>query len=235
MAQMTEPIVAIIPARGGSKGLPRKNILDLGGKPLIAWSIEACNNARSVGDVWVTSDCKEILEVSSTFGANTLKRPGELAQDTTLTIPVIEHALDSLELGGMLSKYKYFALIQPTSPLRTARDIDNAHELLLNSNANSVISVQEVDRSVLKSFVFKDGGLSGIHNDDFPFYRRQDLPPVYKPNGAIYLVDIAKFLKRKTLMPSPCIPYVMDECSSLDIDNREDFQKAAEIVRAGSD
>lgn len=233
MVQMTESILAIIPARGGSKGLPRKNILDLGGKPLIAWSIEACINAKSVGEVWVSSDCEEILEISSQFGANTLKRPGELAQDTTLTTPVIEHVLASLESQGILKSYKYLALVQPTSPLRTAFDIDNAYELLMQSNVSSLISVQDADKSVLKSFILKDGRLSGIHNDEYPFSRRQDLPPVYKPNGALYLVEISKFLEGATLMPSPCIPYVMDDRSSLDIDSEEDFQKVAEIITAG--
>ncbi len=133
--------LAIIPARGGSKRLLRKNILPLVDKPLIVWTIEAAKKSKYINKIVVTSDDDEILNISKANGAEIIKRPDELATDTATSFDVIVHSIKSLE------KYDYVVLLQPTSPLRDQEDIDNAIELLLDKSASAIISVCEVDHS----------------------------------------------------------------------------------------
>ena len=140
---MNKTFLAIIPARGGSKRLPRKNLLDLCGKPLIAWSIESALKSKYISKVIVSSDDEEILQISLNFGATVIKRPDELASDTATTFDAIEHTIKSLE------KYDYVVLLQPTSPLRDEKHIDKAIELLEEKDADAIISVCEVEHSPL--------------------------------------------------------------------------------------
>ena len=221
-------ILAIIPARGGSKGLPRKNILELGGKPLIAWTIEACLDCDFIGKVLVSSDDEEILNIAKGYGSGTILRPKELASDSALTVPVIEHALSTL--GKSLNEFSYVALLQPTSPLRNSRHITEAFRCLMSNEATSVISVAQSVHSPLKSFILKDGYLEGIVNNEYPFMRRQDLPETYQANGAIYIVDINEFKEKKSLLTTKTIPFKMDESSSLDIDTLADFEYVEKIL-----
>ncbi|MEQ6123912.1 acylneuraminate cytidylyltransferase family protein [Pseudotenacibaculum sp. MALMAid0570] len=218
-------VVAIIPARSGSKGIPNKNLTKVGGKPLIAWSVEAAENSNGVDRIIVTSDGKDILEFSDQYkSVEILKRPESLAQDNTPTAPVIEHALDQFDISG--DEYKYLILLQPTSPLRTAEDIDKALKLLNETNANSLISVVKPDHHPLKSFKKnKEGFLEGIVNNDFPFMPRQELPVAYQPNGAIYVIEIKEFLKRKTFFTERTIEYIMPTSKSFDVDSYEDIAK----------
>jgi len=155
--------LAIVPARGGSKRLPRKNILDLNGKPLVAWSIEAGLNSRYIDKVIVTSDDNEILKISKKYGASTIKRPYELANDTATTIDTVRHAIESMD-----KTYDYVVLLQPTSPLRTCTHIDEAIELLDKKNANAIISVCEMEHNPLWSNTLpKDRSLAGFLKDRF--------------------------------------------------------------------
>jgi len=226
-------ILAIIPARGGSKGLPRKNIIDLDGKPLIAWSIEAALASDYVSTVVVSSEDEEILAVAEQWGAEPLRRPDALAEDTTASELVVVHALEEMQALQERS-YDYLVLLQPTSPLRSSQHIDVAFEKLFSSDANALISVASYDNKVLKSFLEdKNGYLHGIANDQFPFMRRQDLPPVYMPNGAIYIIDVNTFLKDRRLFTSHTIPFEMDERSSVDVDTLEDLQKIKQMLDKG--
>lgn len=231
MAQMTNiaDILAIIPARGGSKGLPGKNIMDLCGKPVIAWSIDSCLQAPCIGSVIVSSDDHLILKAASDYGADTLLRPKELATDSSAMIPVVKHVLG--ELKEQFSRFKFLALVQPTSPLRSWKHLQDAYDMLIRKEADSVISVFESDRSILKSFVLENGVLKGVNNNQYPFSRRQDLPAVYKPNGAIYIIEIEKFMHLGALLTSKTIPYIMNEEDSLDIDNLEDFKCVQNILK----
>jgi len=142
--------LAIIPARGGSKRLPRKNILDLHGKPLISHSIEAGLNSKYIDKVVVSSDDDEILVISEKFGVNIIKRPDELATDVSTTFDAIKHTINNVE------KYDYIVLLQPTSPLRDSKHIDEAIELLKNKNADAVVSVCEMEHSPLWSNTLDD-------------------------------------------------------------------------------
>ncbi|MCL6415601.1 acylneuraminate cytidylyltransferase family protein [Aestuariirhabdus sp. Z084] len=220
--------LAIIPARGGSKGIPRKNIVPLAGKPLMLWTIEACLQSPYIRKTVVSSDDKEILSVAKQARVDALSRPAELAADETLTIPVISHVVD--QLGESIDDYNYLVLMQPTSPLRTAQHLDMAFDQLLEVGASSLISVVGAEHSPLKSFVLENGTLKGIVNDSYPFMRRQDLPKTFLANGAIYIVDLKAFMCGRSLLTDFCIPFEMSKENSIDIDTVADLDRANEII-----
>jgi len=216
--------LAIIPARGGSKRLPRKNVLDLCGKPLIAWSIEAGLNSKYIDKVVVSSDDDEILEISKIFGAETIKRPDELASDTATTFDAIKHTIDNLE------KYDYIVLLQPTSPLRNEKHIDESIELLEEKNADAVVSVSEMDHSPLWSNILpQDGNMNSFLKDEVLNKRSQDLEKYYRLNGAIYITKTELLMKEKSFfLKDNIFAYKMDRECSADIDQEIDFR----IVKA---
>lgn len=222
-------IISIIPARGGSKGLPKKNILELAGKPLIAWSIEASLKSKYITRTIVSSDDDNILRISGKYGAEILKRPDELSLDTTPSEPVIEHVLKNIE---SIEEYDYLILLQPTSPLRDEKDIDESIlKLIKEKNATALISVKEIDNKILKAFKNnKNGYLEGISNNIYPFMRRQDLPKVFMPNGAIYIIKIDEFLETKKLFSDKTISYIMDEKKSFDIDTKDDLKEIKNYI-----
>lgn len=213
-------VIAIIPARGGSKGIPKKNIVNFKKKPLIVWSVEAALNSKFVTDVYVSSDDDEILKISKISDqVNTIKRPAALAQDNSKTEPVLAHVLNSIDS----SVYDYLILLQPTSPLRTAAHIDAAFSKLLKSEADSLISISELKHHPLKTFTINPKGfLEGIINNKFPFTPRQSLPKVFRANGAIYIIEIASFLKKNVLITNKTTHFLMDMEESVDIDCNKD-------------
>jgi CMP-N-acetylneuraminic acid synthetase len=221
-------ILSIIPARGGSKGLPRKNILDLYGKPLITWTIKASLESKYITDTYVSSDDDEILKISNQYGAKTIKRPGELATDISNSQSVVFHALKELQKEN--KKYDYIVLLQPTSPLRTVNHIDAAFIELFHKNATASISVIEFDNKILKAFKENDGFIEGISNNEYPFKRRQDLPKTYLSNGAIYIIKVDEFIKNNSFFTNKTISYIMDKNSSLDIDIIDDLNTANNIL-----
>lgn len=216
-------ILSIIPARGGSKGIPQKNIHLINKKPMIAYTIEASLASKYITDTVVSSDSDKILDIASQCGAKILKRPYSLAQDYSKTNDVITHAISTIE--NFVHRYKYIILLQPTSPLRKTKHIDNAIEEIVSKKALSLISVKAVDSTILKSFFISEQNfLKPISNINYPFMPRQALPKVYMPNGAIYIVNSNKFNNNKKLYyPSATIPFIMDEYSSLDVDSIEDI------------
>lgn len=226
-------IIALITARGGSKGLPRKNILPLAGKPLIAWSIEAALASPGVERVIVSTDDEEIARVSREWGAEVpFMRPAELASDTASHVDVVEHAIRWLEASGK-SELEYLLLLQPTSPLRTAADIEGIIELVTGSNPPAAISVYEVtDHPYYALRLLGNGTLSdflpGQPGQAYP--RRQDLPPAYITNGALYIVRPDMFLKERTFTPPGTLAFIMPAQRSLDIDTEWDFYLANLIL-----
>ena len=218
---MTNKVLAIIPARGGSKGFPKKNIALLNGLPLIAWTIQASLKSKYICKTLVTSDSEEILDISNHYGAEVLKRPDEYATDSSSSEDVVRHTLSSLK-----QEFDYIILLQPTSPLRNAEDIDAAFELFFVSKATSLISVCEVDNKLYKAFKKDDNGyLSGISNNKYPFMRRQDLPKAFMSNGAIYIVEVDSFLKNNSFYSNKTVSYKMPEERSVDIDSKEDLDR----------
>jgi CMP-N,N'-diacetyllegionaminic acid synthase len=219
---MTKKILSIIPARGGSKGLPRKNIIDFDSKPLIASTIEASLNSKIITKTIVSSDDDEILDISSKYKAEILKRPKNLAMDNTSSQSVVEHVLGHMDDIG--EKFDFVALLQPTSPLRNHKDIDKAYKLMFDSNANAVISVCEFDSKVLKVFKKnKKGYLEGISENKFLFMARQSLPKVYMPNGAIYIISVEAFKRYGTFLTKETISYTMPKERSIDVDSASDI------------
>jgi len=230
MALMTNRILSIIPARGGSKGLPRKNIVDLAGKPLIAWTIEASLKSKYITKTVVSSDDEEILDIAQEFGAEIIKRPSDLALDQSPSESVVRHALS--ELQSREEEFDLLTLLQPTSPLRTSKHIDHGFEIILNSNCSSVISVCELNNKILKAFQEnKYGFLEGAISNKHPFLRRQDLPRVYLPNGAIYIIKINMFNKNGNFYTDKIAKFVMSDIDSLDIDTMDDIKIARSCIK----
>ena len=219
---MNKTFLAIIPARGGSKRLPRKNILDLCGKPLISYSIEAGLKSKYISKVIVSSDDNEILTISKECGAETINRPEYLANDTATTFDALEHTINSLE------KYDYIVLLQPTSPLRNEKHIDEAIELLNEKDADAIISVCETEHSPLWcNTLDEELNMSNFLPKEVLNKRSQDLPKYYRINGAIYICKTEELLKNKSFfLKDKVFAYIMDKKDSVDIDEEIDFKLA---------
>lgn len=215
-------ILAIIPARGGSKGIPRKNLIPFLGKPLMQWSIEAALDSSFITDVVVSSDDDEILKAAIKHeGVVAIQRPKDLALDESRVEPVMIHALEELDT----KEYDVLVLLQPTSPLRSAADIDAACEQFLASEATSLIGVCALNHHPYKTFKVTDQGyLQGIINNDFPFSPRQSLPKVFRANGAIYIVNTADFVRTGSLLTDKCTYFEMPNEKSVDIDTMDDIR-----------
>lgn len=216
-------VIAIIPARGGSKGIPKKNLVNFLGKPLLQWSIEAALNSKYITDIVVSSDDDDILRISQKHkNVIPIKRPKELALDTSRTEPVLAHVIESLK--G--TTFDYLILLQPTSPLRKSDDIDEAFNKLLASYANSLISVCSNNYHPYKSLrINNEGFLEGIINNEYPFFPRQELPQTYSANGAIYIIKVKDFIKNHSLITSKTLHFKMSIERSLDIDSKIDLIK----------
>lgn len=222
-------VLAIIPARGGSKGLPRKNILPLLGKPLIAYTIEEAKKSKYISRVIVTTDDDEIAQVSIKFHAEVpFMRPKDLASDNISTNDVIRHTLDTIMLqDGKLPQI--ICLLQCTSPLRTVEDIDNTIEKIIKSDFDSAVSVCEVDNNPYWMNVFNGEKLSYFIEEGKNIKRRQDLPKVYQMNGAVYVTKTEAFLRENNIECESITGYIMDKEKSVDIDTSIDF-KIAELI-----
>lgn len=226
-------VLGIIPARGGSKGVPGKNIAILNGLPVIAYSIRSANASRLARTI-VSTDSEDIARLSRSNGGDVpFMRPPELAKDDTPTLPVLLHALEATGTTP-----DAVMILQPTSPFRTAADIDAAIDLLeKNPTADSVISVVPVgDHHPARMKMIRDGELI-----DPPFseavegQRRQDLAQLYLRNGAIYLTRTRVLREQKSLKGNRCLAYIMPEERSLNIDTPYDLFLAGLILGAGKE
>lgn len=226
--------VALITARGGSKGLPRKNVLSLNGLPLIGWTIQAAMQSSYIGRVFVSTDDLEIATVSKKFGAEIIQRPSELASDTASSIDVVSHAINWFRENDVVCQD--IVLLQPTSPLRTYKHLNEAIELYKSKPSNFVISVFEPEQTPIKSYIENDDGtISGLYSEEAPYKRRQDLPRSFQPNGAIYAFSIGEFQRNHNFPKTNVFPYLMPVEFSLDIDTFEDLVKAEQILKELND
>lgn len=215
-------VLAIIPARGGSKGLPGKNIRPLQGKPLIGWSMAAAWASKHVSAVAISSDDPEILAVAQAQGAGVmLERPGALARDDSSSADVILHVLDSM------TAYDWIVLLQPTSPLRTAEDIDAALERCWATGAPACVSVRESADSPWWMFDLDDRGRlqSFLPAEQRPM-RRQDLSSLYALNGAVYVARVDWFRETRSFLSEETVASIMPPERSIDIDTLFDFRLA---------
>jgi len=227
---MKDQIVAIITARGGSKGLPRKNVLDLVGKPLIAHTIDAAKKSNIFSKIVVTTDDKEIKEVSLRFGAEVIDRPENLATDNASSLDAIEHTLQELKQRKEI--FTHFILLQPTSPLRTEIHIQEAWNKYVDEKAASLVSVCEVEHSPFKMLVEDDNGnIEPLTKWEHLTMPRQKLPKAYLPNGAIYINEINIFLENKNIFKKPLSFFLMGKNSSIDVDSKDDLITVKQKIR----
>jgi len=231
---VNKKILAIIPARSGSKGLPGKNIMPMCGKPLIGWSISQAFGSHYIDEVLVTSDSQDIIDIAKEFGAITpLVRPKSLASDNASSVDVLLHAVEFLTEKGHM--YDYLVLLEPTSPLRSVSDIDCALELLVRSKfAESIVGVAKAEESH-PSFLFsiQNELLSPIFGSQPTGLRRQDLNgDYYYLEGSIYITTITALIKHRSFYHSNTIPWVVDRYKAIEIDEISDFIAAEALMKA---
>lgn len=222
--------IAIIPARGGSKRLPGKNIKDLAGKPLIAWTIEAALKSNMFEHVFVSTDCEKIVQVSKAFGAEVpFLRPAEIATDTATTNDVVTHLVDWFEKKHN-KEVTTVAILQPTSPLRNAQHIKEAFKIMRDKHTKAVVSVCELEHPIqFCNTLGLDGSMDGFI-DSKNIQRTQDLEPYYRLNGAIYLFSRNYVSKLSELYSEGTYSYLMSNESSIDIDVENDFNLASYYI-----
>lgn len=213
-------VLAVIPARGGSKGVPRKNIRVVAGRPLIAWTIEEARKSKYIDRLVVSSDDAEIIEVARSWGCEApFVRPAELSRDESPGIDPVLHALD------MLPGYDWLVLLQTTSPLRSVADIDGCLDRCVEAVANACVTVAPAEQSPYWMYSLgTDGRMQALLPTQVEVARRQDLPPAYLLNGAVYVARCEWLRRHRTFVNEETIGFVMPQERSLDIDTELDLQ-----------
>jgi N-acylneuraminate cytidylyltransferase len=233
---VNEPVLALIPARAGSKQLTDKALRPFAGRPLIVHSIELAKRCPEIARVVVTTDSERIADVAREAGAEVpFLRPAELAEDDTPMWPVVRHALTALEAAG--ATYAAVALLQPTSPARMPSDIAGAVQLLgSNPNAEGVVAVSEPHHNpIWSAMVERDGFLKPLFSDGAEYVRRQDVPRVWNVNGVLYLWRTAHVIAH-VAAPAAAryLALEIPKHRAFDIDSLEDLEQAEALVEAGA-
>jgi len=220
-------VLAIIPARGGSKGVPRKNVREVGGKPLIAWTIEEAKKSRYIDRLILSSDNDEIIAVARQWGCEVpFVRPVEFARDDTPGIKPVLHAIEALA-----ETYDYAVLLQPTSPLRTAADIDGCIAHCIQKGAPACVSVTEPEHNPYWMFTIgEEGRLKPFVATEPLVPRRQDLPAIYALNGAVYVARREWLEEKRSYITEETLAYIMGRERSLDIDSENDLAVCAFLM-----
>lgn len=226
-------VLGLIPARGGSKGIPGKNIALLSGKPLLAYTAEAAREAQRLASVILSTDDERIAEVGRKCGLETpFMRPAELAQDDTPMLPVVQHAIRVLERQGR--HFDAVCLLQPTSPLRSSATIDACIDLLERAAADAVITVCEVPHTYNPHWVYfgsPEKGLRLSTGEGEPISRRQALPPSYHREGSVYVTRRDVVMESNSLYGKRVMGYVVDQETSVNIDEPKDLVRAGIMTR----
>lgn len=229
-------ILFVVTARGGSKGVPRKNIKMLGGMPLVAYKIIAAQKCKYEKRILVSTDDEEIAQVSRQYGAEVpFMRPAELATDSASSADVVLHAMNWVSENSE-EKYDYVCLLEPSSPFASCRDFDKALELMQDTDADTLLGMKEAD--VTTAFIHpldKDGKLSEFYYaiKDLKSIRRQDQAKEYTMNGCMYIAKWDYFMKNKLFHSENSMPYIMSEESSIEIDTMLNYELACRIVDKG--
>lgn len=225
-------VLGIVPARGGSKGIPRKNVRLLGGRPLLAHTADAALAARRLSRVVLTTDDEEIAEAGRRCGLEVpFLRPAELARDDTPTLPVLQHAVAELERAG--DRFDAVCLLQPTSPLRRAGDIDGCIELLASEGLDSVVSVLPVPHEHNPHWVYfrdAEGLLRLSTGEEQPIPRRQELPPAFHRDGAVYVVRRDVLMNGDSLYGRRLGGYLTDPARNVNLDTPADWDRAERLL-----
>ena len=225
-------VLGLIPARGGSKGVPRKNIRLLAGRPLLAYTADAALAAQHLTRVVLSTDDEEIAEVGRACGLEVpFMRPAELAQDASPTLPVIQHAVSWFSARG--ESFDAVCLLQPTNPLRRAADIDGCIERLIQSDADAVVAVLPVPPEHNPHWVYfaaADGALRLSTGEATPLPRRQDLPPAFHREGSVYVTRREVLMETNSLYGRRLLGYPVNPQRSVNIDNQEDWARAESLL-----
>ena len=226
--------MAIIPARGGSKGLPDKNILPLADKPLIVWSIEAARESKYIDKCIVSTDDDKISNIVKKFGGDVpFKRPAHLATDESTTFDVLEHGINFFKNQSV--EFDYLVLLEPTSPLRDSNDIDEAIMILHEKRniADSIVGVSKVEAThpVFDVSINKAGLIQPYIGESFKVLRRQEIEELYFFEGSVYVSDIQVLLKEKGFYHDRTLPFVVPRWKSLEIDEIIDLLMAETVIK----
>lgn len=229
-------VLGIIPARGGSKGIPGKNALILDGRPVIQYTIEAARKARCLARLILTTDSPEIAKLGGGFGVEVpFLRPPELAEDDTPMVPVLRHAVSFLEAAG--DSYDAVCLLQPTCPLRSAECIDACCRLMMSSGADTVLTVLPVPHRYNPLWVYlksEDDGLRPALPSKEEIGSRQQLPRCYAREGSVYLVRRRVLMDGRTLFGDRIRGYPVDPAESVNLDEPADLDRARQLLRESS-
>jgi CMP-N-acetylneuraminic acid synthetase len=227
-------VLGLIPARGGSKGVPRKNIKLLCGKPLLEYTAQSALASVLLSRIILTTEDEEIAKVGLRCGLDVpFLRPTELAADDTPMLPVIQHAVCWMEDQG--ARFDAICLLQPTNPLRRARDIDACIELLEQSDADAVVTVLPVPAEYNPHWVYfqtRDNALHLSTGEATPITRRQDLPPAFCREGSVYVTRRDVVMESNSLYGNRVLGYRLDPAQSVNIDTTEDWQRAVDLLSA---
>tara|TARA_Y100001970_G_C14204651_1_gene843225 strand:+ start:966 stop:1673 length:708 start_codon:yes stop_codon:yes gene_type:complete len=225
-------VLGIIPARSGSKGIPDKNISMVGSKPLISWTIEAAKKAKKLDEIIVSTDSEKYASICRNYNIQVpFLRPAEFSNDEATSEDVIIHAVKWMKKNKQYDP-EYILYLQPTSPLRTASDIDKAINIAEEKQANSVVSVELASQHpyFMKKIDYK-GLISHYERQRVPTPRRQDLEPIYVLNGAIFLIRTEIILNNKNWYEKKCYSYIMPSKKSIDIDGPNDLHIADLLLK----
>ncbi len=223
-------VLAIIPARSGSKGLKNKNIKELAGRPLMDYSIKAALDSQVFDEIMVSTDSQQYADIAKACGANVpFLRSAALSSDTATSWDMVEEVLDKYK--GMGKYFDTICLLQPTSPLRGAADIQNAYRLYNDKKANAVVAVCQADHPPMSLGTIDDDGGLGHFIDRDAIGRRQDYKTYYRINGAIYFVDVKSLRADHYIYKENSYAYIMDADKSIDIDNEYDFRLAEFMLK----
>jgi len=226
-------ILGLIPARGGSKGIPKKNIKILGDKPLIAYTIEAAQKSKKLMEIVVSSDSQEIADIASQYGASVpFLRPEEFAQDTTPMIDVLIHTLEFFKEKEK-REFDAVCLLQPTTPFRKSEDIDGCIKLMEENDADSVITTIEMPHQFNPYWVYFKGQDKYLHlsTEGQTTPRRQDLPIAYARAGSVYLTKSSTILEKRSVYGNKILNYNIDTVGHVNIDTLDDWVLAEKILK----
>lgn len=229
---MYRSIYGLIPARAGSKGIPRKNLALVGDRPMIDYTVQAAKNSTKLDRIYISTNDENVQSLyKDDTSVNLLKRPDELSADESTADDVVRHFIGSLG-PEIIDLNPLIVYLQPTSPLRTSKHIDAALSKFIFKNASSLVSVFQIDNSIMKAMTLD--GLEVLHSlvDLSPLGNlRQNLPSLYMPNGAIYIFPAKEFIRVNRFPLDRSIPYIMTEDESVDIDSMSDLYLANELLK----
>lgn len=219
--------VALIPARGGSKGVKRKNLRDLAGKPMLQYTVDAAKGSPAISDIYLSSEDDEILEAGAAMGCILVRRPPELAQDFSSANDVVFDFFAQVPLADE----DIILYLQPTSPLRNSAHLEDAQSRMAVAQARGLVAVTELEKSPYKAFgLDADGRLESLFGEKYSNFGRQQLPKTYMPNGAIYIFTKSFFTERGGFPSNGSLPYIMSRTDSVDIDTESDLELAAHLM-----